>query len=354
MNLDQYPRVALFADGFEETVSQLDGFASRHGLPFLSILPDDRSLLRRFFPIRNEIQDFRPDVIHATFPGGMGLLGAHFARTLKIPLVVSWHSDIPVHSLSDWIFLHKLYRSRGIAQVLLGPNKTIVKILHSQTALPTYLMQPGIDTSLFAPLKRVYADGILRIGYVGQLSPEKNVRLLAELERTLRRKLTRPFRFLIVGDGSMRPWLQSNLTNAEFDGALQGEALARAMARMDIFAFPSQTDAFGDTVLKAMASGVPAVVMSKGAPRFVVEDGISGLVALGTEDFNRYVFQLLISPEMRRRMALAARTRANQWSWENACETLYRTYRLAVRSFPIRPGHLPMMPPSPIGLRRAT
>ena len=51
---------------------------------------------------------------------------------------------------------------------------------------------------------------------------------------------------------------------------LKGEALSQAYANMDLFVFPSHTDTFGNVVLEAMASGVPAIVTPDGGPKTIV------------------------------------------------------------------------------------
>ena len=51
-----------------------------------------------------------------------------------------------------------------------------------------------------------------------------------------------------------------------FTGVLRGAELARAYANMDAFVFPSHTDTFGNVVLEALASGVPAIVTPDGGP----------------------------------------------------------------------------------------
>ena len=88
-------------------------------------------------------------------------------------------------------------------------------------------------------------------------------------------------RFLIVGHGSEEAALRRELHEAEFAGVLRGEALAQAYANMDVLVFPSHTDTFGNVVLEALASGVPAVVTPDGGPKFIVRDGETGFVTDG-------------------------------------------------------------------------
>jgi len=127
--------------------------------------------------------------------------------------------------------------------------------------------------------------------------------------------------------------LQKQMKRAEFTGVLRGEALARAYANLDLFVFPSQTDAFGNVVLEAQASGVPCVVSSFGGPKFIIqnsgqtsEPGVSGLVANGPQGFLAATLALMSQPERLNRMREAARARAREFSWENVFEQVYQTY----------------------------
>ena len=86
------------------------------------------------------------------------------------------------------------------------------------------------------------------------------------------------YRFLIVGHGGDEAWLRERLHRAEFTGVLRGEELARAYANMDLFVFPSHTDTFGNVVLEALASGVPAIVTPDGGPKTIVRDGETGRI----------------------------------------------------------------------------
>jgi phosphatidylinositol alpha 1,6-mannosyltransferase len=384
VNLIRYPRVALFTDCFEEfdgetrTSAQLDRFARQHGLPLLTIhsgsgssferngesryLQLERSraafaldggrhfdpfLVRAHSKIRQVLDDFRPEVIHVNGPGDAGLLGLYFSRVLGIPMAASWHTNVspPVTGRGFPYLLKQFYRR---AQVVLAPNEDLASMLFQIVRKPVHLVRRGIDSSLFSSSKRLYADGICRIGFAGKLCTEKNVRFLFDLEQALRRKVARPFRFLIVGEGSERSWLESNLRNAEFTGELQGEALARAYGRMDIFAFPSETDTFGSAVLQAMASGTPAVVMCKGGSRFFVEHNVSGFVCSDRDQFIQSVASLLANRELRRRMAFESCVHARRWSWDSICEATYRAYRVAVRSMPpLAPTKLHAPPPTP-------
>jgi glycosyltransferase involved in cell wall biosynthesis len=184
-----------------------------------------------------------------------------------------------------------------------------------------------VDTALFHPGRRERFDTDVAIGYAGRLTPEKNVRLLARLAEELRRSGVARARLVIVGDGSERAWLERAIPGAIFTGVLTGEPLARAYAGMDVFVFPSRTDTYGNVVQEALASGVPAVVMDAGGPRFIVDHGATGWVAATDEDFCRYALRLAGDAEARQRMGAAARRQMNARSWDGVFDAVYEGYR---------------------------
>ncbi|HEV2667390.1 MAG TPA: glycosyltransferase, partial [Blastocatellia bacterium] len=236
-------------------------------------------------------------------------------------------------SLAERRSLGAALRFYRLGRALLAPNEELRDLLARETGRPTRLMRRGVDTSLFSPAKRLRGDGAFLIGYVGRLSPEKNVRSLAELERGLVEAGAGDFRFMIVGEGSERHWLERRMRRAEFTGVLRDEALARAYASLDLFVFPSQTDTFGNVVLEAQASGVPCLVSSRGGPKSIIQssqtgadDGVSGLVADGPRGFLEAALGLMSQPERLNRMREAALARAREFSWESVFERVYQTY----------------------------
>jgi phosphatidylinositol alpha 1,6-mannosyltransferase len=382
------PRIAFLTDTFHEvngvalTSRQLRDFALRRELPFLCVYGGDQTrreqkgsvtefqlergplafaldkglwhdpaLWRFHGQLTAAIREFRADLIHITSPGDVGELGALMARQMKIPLVISWHTNLhefgarrlhrmlgwlpdavrdPVCAGSEYYILEICLKFYGMGRVLFAPNPELVKMLAERTGKPAFLMKRGIDTAQYTPARRTVHDGIFRLGYVGRITPEKNVSWLIDLERGLLARGLRDFRIVAVGDGSEREWLSRNMQHADLPGVLQGDALAEAYANMDLFVFPSQTDTFGNVVLEALASGCPAIVTDQGGPKFIIEDGVSGFVASTVDDFIARASEVMRSPELHRRMSLAAREQASRASWDTVFEEVYRAYEYAL------------------------
>jgi glycosyltransferase involved in cell wall biosynthesis len=188
-------------------------------------------------------------------------------------------------------------------------------------------MPRGVDAELFHPEKRKRDPGDRDqvLGFVGRLSIEKNVALLAAVQEELERMGHKSFRFLVVGHGGEEGWLRERLHRAEFPGVLRGEDLSTAYANMDLFVFPSHTDTFGNVVLEALASGVPAIVTPDGGPPTIVRNGVTGRI-VSDENFAAAIAGVLAHPARHAQMRLAARSYALTMSWDSVFEGVYAAY----------------------------
>ena len=382
-----FPRVALFADTFYETngaanvIRRLESFAREKKLPFLcvragketdftrdgnlNILELKRSRLSfpidgklRYDPrlwrykklVKEKLDKFQPDVIHVTGLNDVSQLGFYFAHYNDISAIASWHTNAHEYTACrllralGWlpqntqkvigkkvesIVMRGLMKLLYLAQIQLAPNQELVDEIQKMTRRPSFLMSRGVDTKFLNPNKRKRNDSTLVLGYVGRLRPEKNVRFFVEIEQALQNAGVENFKFVLVGEGGEDEWLEKNLQNAELTGVLYGEELAGAYADMDLLVFPSQTDAFGNVVLEAMASGVPAVVMPQGGPKFLIEDGVNGFIASDEKDFLETIVSLAKQPQQLNEMRNNARTAACERSWERVFEDVYDKYQLS-------------------------
>lgn len=300
--------------------------------------------------IDKQLQEFKPDVIHITGLNDISIVGAYLGWKYQIPLLGSWHTNLhefAAHRLAKMLrflpgsivkgitgFAEKRILDGSVLyykmpKVVLAPNQELIDILASGTNRRSQIMTRGVDTELFSPEHRTVNDDTFRIGFVGRLRAEKNVRMLAELERELVARGKTNFKFLIIGEGSERGFLEANLKYAELPGFLDGKDLSQAYANMDVFVFPSKTDAFGNVTQEAFASGVPAIVTDIGGPKFLVEPGRTGFIAKDVGEFVTYTIQLMEDREKLAEMKKLARENAMAKSWDAVFESVYDGYRLA-------------------------
>src|SRR6266481_6122479 len=310
------PRVAYFPDSFHEvngvahTSRNFLAYAQRHALPFLCVRAGTREIsfeqvgelrtleLRRsrgsvrmekdlefdtlFWrhggAIRQELERFRPDVIHITGPSELGMFGAYFAWEMGVPLAASWHTNLHEYAARRMGWLTgRMLESRGamiedgvvagalwatsqfykLARVLFAPNGELCRMLEKTTGRPCFLMQRGVDTEWFSPAHRTReaGDRTVVLGYVGRLSVEKNVALLAR--------------------------------------------------------------------------GEPAVVTPDGGPKFIVRDGETGFVTVD-DHFAEAVAELVRDRGRLAAMRLKAREYALGCSWDAVFDRVYAGYETAL------------------------
>lgn len=386
------PRVAYFPDSFHEingvahTSREFEAFIRRRNFPFLCIRAGNRSprllhegelttlelsrgplsfdlekdlsfdlgFFRHLPVIARALREFQPDLIHITGPSDFGMIGALMANHYHLPMVASWHTNVHEYAAkrSQWflnqlpektapsvarqieeISLYASARFYSLARVLFAPNIDLCRLLERATGRPCLLMPRGVDTVQFSPQYRDRSprDTDFVLGFVGRLSVEKNLALLISIREQLLQAGFSNFRFLIVGHGVEEPWLREHLPHAEFPGVLRGEALSRAYANMDLFIFPSHTDTFGNVVLEALSSGVPAIVTPDGGPRYIINEGETGFIA-EDQDFARTILKVLCNPQLYKEMRSAARADALTTSWDSVFDRVYEGYAQALMS----------------------
>ena len=146
-------------------------------------------------------------------------------------------------------------------------------------------------------------------------------------------------RFLIVGESKIEPpcrrELEQRAKNLNLTGHLfftgQRNDVPQIMREIDISVLPSLSESFSNTLLESMANGLPVVATSVGGNPEVITDGDNGILVPPADAtaLSRGMAQLLDSPDLARRLGLAAREKvAKEYSLDcllRRTEDLYVT-----------------------------
>ncbi|MDH4071475.1 MAG: TIGR03088 family PEP-CTERM/XrtA system glycosyltransferase [Gammaproteobacteria bacterium] len=181
----------------------------------------------------------------------------------------------------------------------------------------------GVDTLKFYPREAAAtgaagdtAHGLITIGTVGRLDPIKNQ---AQLLHACREILDRHpeyqsrLRLVIVGDGPSRGTLQSLVDELRLADIVSMPGarndVAALMRGMDIFVLPSVNEGISNTILEAMATGLPVIASRVGGNPELVVDGVTGAVS-EQDRFGAVIQRYLANPELRAQHGAAGRARA--------------------------------------------
>ncbi|MDA8142203.1 MAG: glycosyltransferase [Desulfobacteraceae bacterium] len=311
--------------------------------------PEQKIFYPPFLEMLAYCYDEQIDHIHTATPGPVGLAALAIAKILKLPISGTYHTAIPQYAqiltgdeaIEELTWKYVLWYYDQL-DVIYAPSQSTRDELITKGVHPNKikLYPRGIDVEFFHPAKRngvfkktypfPLADGV-KLLYVGRVSKEKNLNLLADAFKQLLRE-GHKIQLVVAGDGPYLEEMRSEMKGLPccFTGYLKGEILAAVYASSDLFVFPSATDTFGNVVLEAQASGLPVVVSDQGGPCENLIDQQTGLICKSndTRSLLDAMRTLISSPETRRAMGQAARRYVEERSFENAFLEMWALYQV--------------------------
>jgi len=289
--------------------------------------------------------DFKPDLIHAHHPFLMGETALRLAYSHKVPLFFTHHSlyeENVGESQTVKKFVTEL--ATGYANYcdhVIAPSESVAEMLKARGVKTRVSVIPtGLDLSKykgnagdFRDVEKIPKDAFV-VGYVGRLSPEKNLPFLARAVAAFL-KQDKGAIFLVVGSGPSEEELLTHFKEQaledqlRFVGGLAGAKLIQAFQAIDVFAFSSQSETQGMVLNEAMAAGTPVVGVDAPGVRDIVKDKINGRL-VPHENKEEFVAALswvrALSPIERRKLIAGAKKTALQFSMNRCAAKALRLY----------------------------
>lgn len=294
---------SLLATGLPRDKFDVQTVALTRGGPYAAMLKEHdiplTILNKRFkldpfvlYRLRKIIQQQQPDIIHSWL----------FAANAYTRLVTQKTSDTKKNAAkmivsercvdtwkSGWQL--KLDRKQiDKTTMLIGNSQPVVDfyrtlgypaekttVIHNGIALPENQLQTQQRDAMLAQLD--LPSGARIVGFVGRLAPQKKVKDLIWAMQLLR-QLSQNTYFLIVGDGEQRHMLEEATRhfNCEPFCRFVGhrDDAASLIPLMNVFWLASDFEGLSNSLMEAMAAGVPAVVSDIPPNRELVTDGETG------------------------------------------------------------------------------
>lgn len=175
-------------------------------------------------------------------------------------------------------------------------------------------------------------SGVVRVAYVGRLRQVKGVTVLLDAWHAL--APAGGARLVIAGDGELRPELEAQLDRLGLRGAVElAGAISDVPALLrdtDVYVQPSFAEGMPNSVLEAMAAGLPIVATRVSGNEDLIADGENGLLVPPGDPgaLAAAIRRLMEDPALARSMGERARERAQQYSTPAVTSQLVRAYRL--------------------------
>jgi glycosyltransferase involved in cell wall biosynthesis len=275
------------------------------------------------------------NLVHAFF----GIPCGFIALLLDIPFIVSLRgSDVPFYSdkyyyIDKFVFqyLSKIIWSKSCSTIA---NSSGLALLANQTAPKQVIkiIPNGVDTVVYRPSNQSIGNNEgLTLLFCGRLIERKGVNFL--VEAFLEFNNSKKHHLILAGDGPLKQKLEERVRESgqdgqvEFLGVVQKRGLPEIYRRADLFVLPSKNEGMSNSILEAMATGLPILTTNTGGcAELVDENGIiiekensgSILNALKMLDRDR---------EAIRYMGEASRRRANEMNWLEIAKNYIKIYQ---------------------------
>jgi glycosyltransferase involved in cell wall biosynthesis len=280
-------------------------------------------------------EENRPDIVHVTTEGPLGLLAISATQKMGIPTTSSFHTNF--HSYGNYYLYRFLIKSvftylkyfHNRTHATFVPDAKLKNTLEESGFERVQLLSRGVDTKLFSRHRRSEALrenwGVCQddpvILYVGRIAQEKNLKQLVSIYEKLKQH-TPSISLVMVGEGPYRTTLEKKHPDIHFCGSKVGEDLAAHYASGDLFIFPSTTETFGNVVTEAMACELPVLAFDYAAPGQFIKHNVNGFLApFGDhETFMKEAIKLINKRSEWQTIGASARQQMLKVSWDEVVD----------------------------------
>lgn len=309
-------------------------------------LSHGESYLKYFFAVpklRKIIKTIQPDLVHAHYSSGNGLLAALSVVGGNIPFVTSLYGtevfEFPNKSIlhkSVLGFVSKTAREvLSTSYVMAAEYKKLYPDLNKPTITPF-----GVDVNKFKPIGngRIHGSEIC-IGIVKKLEWKYGVDILIKAAKIILERNSKSIKFEILGGGSQEDNLKKmaydlGISNhIKFIGWIENNQVPRYINNFDVFVVPSRcNESFGVAAVEAQACGVPVIVSDIGGLPEVIENGVTGLTVPPNDPdaLACAIERLVLFPEEISLKGKLGRERVLKlYNWDDSVKNIEAVYRRA-------------------------
>lgn len=181
----------------------------------------------------------------------------------------------------------------------------------------------GVDINFFKPL--IKKNKILKIISVGRLIPRKNFDLLIESVSEIKDN----FELQIVGDGPEKENLMKLIKEKRLGrkvkllGLKNKKEISKLYSNADVYCLSSSNEGMSNTVLEAMASGLPIITTNVAGSKELVKDN-GFIVPINAKKLKEKIEILLKNSGLRKLMGKKSRKYAKEMGWKKIADKFYQ------------------------------
>ncbi|MEX0811441.1 MAG: glycosyltransferase [Chitinophagales bacterium] len=288
--------------------------------------------------IKQIINDFKPDILHAHYASSYGILGALCGFH---PFILSvWGSDIYDFPNHNFIFKKIIQYNLKKADRILSTSEVMGIETKKYTDKKVEITPFGVDTDVFKKREKPPGNEII-IGTVKALEYKYGIDTLLEtFELLIKKRPESNFKLYIAGDGSKSEVYKKMAKEKQivdkvvFSGNIPNHKIPEYISQFDVYLALSRSESFGVAIIEAMACEVPVVVSNVGGLPEVVNQGNTGFVvpAENPTAALEAIEKIIEDPNLAKQMGKSARKRVlEKYDWKRNVELMDSIYQDVLR-----------------------
>lgn len=310
-----------------------------------------------FFKIRSIIKKLKPDIVHICSPYPIGGSAYIWARKNNIPIISSIHV-LPENLLSPFLGTryYKRFEKRFWKYLIYFFNLADWVTIPTQSGADIYIdhglknnitpISNGIDIGVFNPgnngeylRKKFNLPKKNIVLYAGRITQEKNLDVLIKAIPFVVKEIDA--HFLFVGSGGEYKQSLENLSeelnvskNTTFTNFLDWKDYPNIYTIADLFTLPSEAELQSIVTLEAVASGLPVVVVNKGALPELASSG-NGFIfePKNSEEMASKIGKILSDDKLKKQMSKKSLELVKKHTLQSVAVQYEKAYENAIKVF---------------------
>jgi glycosyltransferase involved in cell wall biosynthesis len=269
-------------------------------------------------------------LIHAFF----GIPSGYIAMKLGLPYIVSLRgSDVPFHTprfkVLDLLLFKRLSKKIWKKAKFVVANSKGLKeeALQTNPEQKIEVIYNGVDISEFKPFDKKHENETITFISTGRLAKHKAYHFLIQALSGIEK-----VRLVLIGDGKQYEELKVLANNlnvmVDFRGKLEHSKIVAELQKADVFVLPSITEGMSNSLLEAIACGLPVLVTNVGGSEELIK-GNGFIVEKGNARALREKIQVYLNDKkLLKVQAKASVEIAKSMSWERVAKRYFEIYHI--------------------------
>lgn len=274
------------------------------------------------------LKEIKPTIVHTRNWAGMD--GIIVAKIAGVPIIIHGEHGFEIADLISQNrkrkFIRKLVLSTMVDKIVTVSKNLKNRLINEIKIKPEKIIHipNGVDTNKFNIYRKEFTrkkfgfkKGDFIIGIVARLDPIKNHKTLISAFKEIV-TIHPNTNLVIVGDGSLRNKLENQTYQLGIKNKVifmgERDDVPEILKTFDIFVLPSLNEGMSNTILEAMATGIPVIASNVGGNPELVVDGRTGFLfpSNDVESLVQKIKTYISHPELKQKHGYNAHKRVEE------------------------------------------